>query len=303
MKIKNISTSNVIITDMISKGQSLIIYPNQEMTLFDEDTEKSSVLKQYITDGVIQKVGEEEPGTGAGELFVYDDTKKFLELAKNFQLAPTERRNEDYSYMFRIDDGVGMMTGGVSQKSYVIGVSVTRPLGSAATLDSNDAIIKGSYSNYAVNDANFIMRGVNVGITNRDTGVVGMMNHLLGCQGKSGTTAGKIVALTLVPENYGTVTDEFGALVLQMKNEGVVAILEYGLKIENLNNSLANKVTSAILVANSGVNTGFVTGLDLNGASLTNEIVMSNGTKVTVSGDDIIFTNAATTKSYTISMV
>ena len=303
MKVKNVSSSVAIITDMIISGQGLVIYPNQEVLLYDEDTEKSAVLKQYIADNIIQVTGEEEPSAGVGERFVYDDTKKVLTVADNLKIAPTVRWNEAYGYILRIDDGAGVMSGGANQKTYAVGVSVTRPVSKAATLDSNDAIFRGSYSNYAVNDANFIMRGVNVGMNNQSGGTVGMLNHLLGAQNKSGATAGKVVGLTIVPENYGTVSAEFGALVLQLKNEGAVATLEYGMKIENLNNSLATKVTSAILVADSGANNGFVTGLDLNGATLTNEIVFSNGIKVTVTADKVTFTNAAGDKHIDVTLV
>jgi hypothetical protein len=44
-------------------------------------------------------------------------------------------------------------------------------------------------------------------------------------------------------------------------------------------------------------------GLDLDGQTLDEEIRLSNGVKITVSGDDIIFTSADDSKSYTISLV
>jgi hypothetical protein len=63
---------------------------------------------------------------------------------------------------------------------------------------------------------------------------------------------------------------------------------------------------------NSVPNSGFDVGLDLKGAAHDGynpvtysvaEIRLSNGTKITVSGDDIIFTNEAGDKSATITMV
>lgn len=63
---------------------------------------------------------------------------------------------------------------------------------------------------------------------------------------------------------------------------------------------------------NSNGGSGFAFGVDLKGAAhdgfpavayRTGEIRFSNGTKVTVSGDTIVFTNAAATKSFTITMV
>lgn len=62
---------------------------------------------------------------------------------------------------------------------------------------------------------------------------------------------------------------------------------------------------------NSNAGSGFTVGLDLQGAThdgylpvayTVAEIRFSNGTKVTVSGDTIVFTNAAGSKSSTITM-
>ena len=304
MKVKNISTSIAIITDMVISGQGLVIGPNQEVLLYDEDTEKSAVLKQYIADNIIQVTGDEEPSTGVGERFVYDDTKKYLMLAENLRVSPIVRWDEAYGYILRIDDDEcdGVMTGGANKKTYALSISVTRPSANPATLDSNDATVRAAYSNEALNDTNFIMRGLNLSLSNQSGGRVGMMNHSLGCNNKVGAIAPRVVGLTITPENCGTVATEFGGLNLQLKNEGAVATLEYGLKIENLNNSLATKVTSAILVSKTGANTGFVTGLNLNGVALTNEIVFSNGIKVTVDTDKVIFTNAAGDKDVEISL-
>lgn len=68
----------------------------------------------------------------------------------------------------------------------------------------------------------------------------------------------------------------------------------------------------AVRSNNSVPGSGFAFGVDLKGAThdgfpavayLTGEIRFSNGTKVTVSGDTIVFTNAAGTKSFTATMV
>jgi len=67
MKVKNTSSSVAIITDMVTSGQGLMIFPNQEITLYDEDTEKSAVLKQYIADGIIEVTGYTEPAAGVGK--------------------------------------------------------------------------------------------------------------------------------------------------------------------------------------------------------------------------------------------
>jgi hypothetical protein len=225
-------------------------------------------------------------------------------------LHPAARPVAAYANLFNLDDGggsgtplVGVMTGGVSQKTYAVSINVARPSTAPATLDSNDAIFRGNFNNHAANDANFIMRGINISMTNRSGGVLGMLDNSLGCQGKSGGTIGTIRGLSVNPENFGTVTNEFAGIDVAMKNEAAVATLEYGIRVRNINNSLGTKVTSAILVSNAGANLGFVTGLNLLGATLTNEILFSNGTKVTVSGDAVTFTNAAGDKHIDITML
>lgn len=57
-----------IITDMVDKsGQGLVLRPNEEILLFNEDTEKSVCLKQYVTDGIISILDMNlEPDTGEG---------------------------------------------------------------------------------------------------------------------------------------------------------------------------------------------------------------------------------------------
>ena len=55
MKIKNISTSIAIIDDKNVGGLSLTLYPTQEITIFNEDAEKSPTLKSYIDGGYIQR--------------------------------------------------------------------------------------------------------------------------------------------------------------------------------------------------------------------------------------------------------
>ena len=233
----------------------------------------------------------------AGAWIEYDE-----DIVRNKQtfLCP-DRPETDYVKFVEID-AEDKMTGGAAQKTYILDVSGERPLGSGATGDSNDAVFKGALSNYAVNDANFIQRGINVGITNRDGGVLGVLDHALGCQGKSGGTVGTINGLTVTAENYGTVSDRLGGIDVVMKNEATIATLEYGIRIRNLNNSVASSVESAILVSDTGANIGFNTGLDLNGATLVNEMVFSNGVKVTVAGDTIVFTNAAGSKTNTLTM-
>lgn len=86
----------------------------------------------------------------------------------------------------------------------------------------------------------------------------------------------------------------------------VVAVLDGDSAQTNANAAFAVRKN------NSVPGSDFAFGLDLKGAAhdgftavayTTGEIRFSNGTKVTVSGDTITFTNAAATKSFTITMV
>jgi hypothetical protein len=165
----------------------------------------------------------------------------------------------------------GVMTGGAAQKTYVLNIAVNRPTGSGATGDSNDAGIKVSYNNYAVNDANFIIRGVNVGITARSPGVLGILESAnFGAQQKSGSTAATVRGLTVHPENYGSVTGEIGGIDVMFHNEGASATLEYGIRIRNVDQSNVEVTppTAILIPTNAGNTKGWTYGIDLNGATI-----------------------------------
>jgi hypothetical protein len=184
-----------------------------------------------------------------------------------------------YAYGLKVTSDDDFFTGGAATKSYLFSVSGDRPSGSAATGDSNDALIRASGNNYAANDTNFIFRALNVSINNRSGGTLGRLEGAnVGAQGKSGGTVNNILGMTITAENYGTVSDMFGGLDILLKNEAAVATTEYGIRIRNENNSIADAVAAAILVSDTGANTGWDYALDCNGASVTTaEIRLSNG--------------------------
>lgn len=210
--------------------------------------------------------------------FVWKDTGRYADRAPAWTFpsvdgvvilndyAPT-RPIDDYAYGLKLDSDE-FFTGGESQKSYMLGVFGDRPSGSVATLDSNDALIRASGNNYAANDANFIFRGINISINNRSGGVLGRIDNNLGAQNKSGGTVGNILGLMVTAENYGSVTDMFGGIDVLLKNEAAVATLEYGIRIRNENNSIGDAVAAAILVSDTGANTGWDYVLDMNGSSV-----------------------------------
>ena len=71
MKIKNVSNSIVVVHDLFDNGVNLILRPDEEKLLYNEDTEKSSALKQYITDEIIEIISDAEPEDGVGEHFEF----------------------------------------------------------------------------------------------------------------------------------------------------------------------------------------------------------------------------------------
>ena len=177
------------------------------------------------------------------------------------------RGKSAYEYMLKLTSDK-FFRGGAAQKTYMLYVGGDRTSAHVATGDSNDALIRANHNNYAANDTNFIMRGINVSLTNRSGGTIGRMENSLGVQGKSGGTITNLIGLTVTPENYGTVSTLFGGIDVVMKNEGAVATTEFGIRLRNENNSLATAVGSAVLVADTGANVGWNYGLDMGGASI-----------------------------------
>lgn len=297
MKLYNAGTTKLMVTDILVDGYPLEWEPGETLILYDEDVERSAQIKALVTAATLTVTGEEEPNEGL-EMPIKDDVNKIATFEYNLAVASPQRPTTAYAYLFNVTDGgstAGAMSGGAATKTYAIGVSVNRSVATAATGDSNDAVLKGSYSNYAANDTNFIMRGINMAITNRAGGVA-QLNNLISVQQKTGGTSGSVIGLSVGAENYGTVTGGvFGGLDVDVRNEGAVATTEFGIRVKNTNNSLATAVGSAIKVENTGANVGFTVGLNLEGATLVKEIALSTGTYITASGTTIVFQNGVKT--------
>ena len=184
------------------------------------------------------------------------------------QLAVTPIRiTGQYAYGVQIDGDEFFFTGGADTKSNLVDIQGERPAGTTPTGDSYDAVLKIAGTNYA-DSAGYIMRGLNGKVSNGDEGSMALIEHNLSVNGKAGSTTLTVRGLTITAENYGTCATEFGGLDIVLKNEGAVATTEYGLRIRNLNNSIADAVAAAILVSDTGANTGWDYGLDLGGASV-----------------------------------
>lgn len=173
------------------------------------------------------------------------------------------RPSSAYAYFYELDCDE-FMTGGAATKTYMLGISGERPVGSAATGDSNDAIIKGSYSNYAANDTNFIIRGLNSAVTNRSGGTLGMVDG--GNIGsKNQGTCPTLRALSLRAENYGTNATEYGVIDINCSDEVGAATLRYGARIRNTDASGVAAMSSALLISSTATN-GFNNAITIQNA-------------------------------------
>ena len=216
-----------------------------------------------------------------------DDSYPFFAINGEFHIVPI-RSTLAYSYLYEIG---GLMTGGAVQKTYALGINVTRPTTAVATGDSNDALIRGSYSNYAKNDANFIVRGVNTLVTNRSPGTLGMLDNLISVANRSGATSPIVNGLTVTAENYGVNATQHSAIDASIKNEANPKSTKvWGIRFRNLDNSTGNPADAAYLVEEPALtNTGWNFILDANGvkspthafARLQNGSVVYYGSQVT----------------------
>jgi hypothetical protein len=215
-----------------------------------------------------------------------DDNYPYIMWNGEYHIVPVRSTNA-YAYLYGIG---GLMTGGAAQKTYALGITVTRPDTAIATGDSNDALIKGAYSNYAKNDASFIIRGINTVVTNRSPGTLGMLDNLISVANRSGATSPIVNGLTVNAENYGVNATQHSGVDVGLKNEAAKATLEFGYRVRNLNNSIAGPSDAAFLVGEPSLaNTGWNFILDANGvkspthafARLQNGAVVYYGTQVT----------------------
>lgn len=182
-----------------------------------------------------------------------------------------------YEYGLNIDPDDTFFVGGAASKTYLLGLFGERPSDSDATGDSNDAIIKSSYNNYASNDANFIIRGLNMTVTNRSGGDAGRIEHFLGTQIKSGGAVDALMALTLVAENYGSIDDSVFGLDVVVRNEGTTPSDSGIIKTRNDDRSGMAALGSALEIASHASSGGLEMAIDASGATLeatSNKVIL-----------------------------
>lgn len=178
-------------------------------------------------------------------------------LAGQAYFKPVRGAAGGYVYGVQID-GTKILRGTAASKSYVMQISADRETGYVATGDSNDALLKIQGSNYALNDTNYILRGINVAVNNRGSGTLG---HIYGgnisISLKSGSgNIGTGVALQVDAQDLtsGTKT-EFGGLDIALNREGTAATTEYGVQIRT--RGTINTKMDSVFRIEKGTDLGF----------------------------------------------
>ena len=187
---------------------------------------------------------------------------------QRYKAVPVRNTGINQDYGFTVD-GSAWFRGTAAQKSYLFYITGDRVAAYVATGDSNDAWMRISGNNYAANDSNFILRGLNVGVNNRSGGTMGRLENLISVQAKSGGTVTTLLGLTVKSENYGTTATEFGVMDIIAANEANTATLSYGIRIRNDDRSSQGAIQSAINVASHASSGGFRELIDASGAVLT----------------------------------
>jgi hypothetical protein len=157
-----------------------------------------------------------------------------------------------YSYIWNWSDA-GSSAGalndtGAARKAYALNIALNRSTAYPKTGDSNDAIIKATYNNYAVNDANFIIRGINMTVFGRSPGVFGIANCASFTNDiRSGCTIATSIALSAMSDDGGIVTGVNYAADFIVRRQGADAPTEEGaVRIRTL--AACNQLPCAIRV-------------------------------------------------------
>jgi hypothetical protein len=217
-------------------------------------------------------------GVYAQRTTYHEATIKNLKVGK-LMLPDPVRSADQYWYASYIDATNGTaFTDLTPAKTYFYYVAATRDDVDTMAGDSRDVLFKGTYSNYAPNDASSQFQGIGVSGRNRSGGTFATMNAgEFGINNSSGATLTNAYGGTFTVENYGTLSTNLMGLKIDLRNEGAVATNEYGLYITNTNNSLGTAVDAAIKVADAGANIGWTAGIDMSGATVSRAIVFPTG--------------------------
>ncbi len=203
---------------------------------------------------------------------IWDCVNSTWELA-NYNLVSPIRSAGDYGrglYVVDPSSGSFFNSSGAAKKTFAVEYSLTRSSSYAVTGDSNDAVIKGSYSNYAANDSNFQTRIYLGTMNNRSGGVVGYLNGAqFNASNKSGATASNVWGLEIGTENFGTNTGSHGGIDVHVKDEAAPPSDSWGIRLRNIDQSNVGAVGAAVRVpSNSGNTVGWNYAVDAYQAAI-----------------------------------
>lgn len=201
-------------------------------------------------------------------------------------LAPTRGLTTGYAYGVNID-GTSVFTGGAASKSYAVQITGDREAGNVASGDSNDAYLKISGSNYAENDSNFILRGINVAVSNRSGGTLGhVYGGNVGISLKSGSNdIGNAIALQVDAQDLTAGDkDVFGGLDIALNREGTAGTEEFGLRIRT-RGTINSEIDAAIRIDKDATDHGFTNLFTIeadavNYAACTGDVTVTSDDKV-----------------------
>ena len=184
-----------------------------------------------------------------------------------FFLEPL-RDTESYGYGVKIDSDLLFM-GGAAKKEYMMKISGDKT--GASTGDSNGALLSVQGGNHALNDSNYIFRGINVGINNDDAGTLGRLENFIGSQNKNdGGTIPIVLGCTILAENYNTTNStEIGAIDAILRDEDGSATTAFGIRIRNDDRSSITAPEAALLITSHSSSGGWETLIDMVGATPT----------------------------------
>ena len=210
---------------------------------------------------------------------------------KRGKFTPVPDTDESYRYGVYVDAD-DFFVAGAAKKHYV--VMITGDQEEVLTGDSNSAYFRVSASNYAANDANYILRGCNIALTNRSGGVMGRLDNFLGVQNKSGGVVDTLYGATIITENYGTVDDNGLACDFISRDENATSRGYAGvIRLRNDDRSSQAALDSAIDIDSHASSGGFATLIDATGAVLTE---YDSGTQVVL----MTFQDASATTRYLV---
>jgi hypothetical protein len=135
MRIKYVGSSARIISKFYTTGKDLVLRPNIEYVLYDEDIEKNSTLVNLIKDATVLKISDEEPLEAA--------TGIDADVSAGIDKLITWVQSSDVAIQFTdpINGGVENTYSGAVGVPVVVGLAVTNGSGVTDTFNSVATVV------------------------------------------------------------------------------------------------------------------------------------------------------------------